>query len=228
MYTGANISPPHIHQISSGLAGGSVVYELPEESDITPDVPIQVWLDGGHAGFFEAVTPSRDYRVSTTRPLIENDYRFHFNHRGPFYSLCDGYTIRYEWTVTVNAPDGVLHELFFDPVTARNAVAADSAYGVLDPASFTDANGVSTVVHRIAWAADYEKSGKVMMWLTPRLGIAGHIVDFIALDGSVSLSLDVADATVDAANNTLSWPSASQPWHSGGDLMLRIREAPPR
>ena len=58
LYTGANISPPHIHQISSGLAGGSVVYELPEESDITPDVPIQVWLDGGHAGFFEAVTPS--------------------------------------------------------------------------------------------------------------------------------------------------------------------------
>ena len=144
LYTGANISPPHIHQVSSGLAGGSVVYELPEESDITPDVPIQVWLDGGHAGFFEAVTPSRDYRVSTTRPLIENDYRFHFNHRGPFYSLCDGYTIRYEWTVTVNAPDGVLHELFFDPVTVGNAVAADGAIRhPRSPRRSPDANGAS-------------------------------------------------------------------------------------
>ena len=122
----------------------------------------------------------------------------------------------------------MLHELFFDPVTARNAVAADSAYGVLDPASFTDANGVSTVVHRIAWAADYEKSGKVMMWLTPRLGIAGHIVDFIALDGSVSVSLNVADATVDATSGMLSWAVGPQPWHSGDKLMLRIREAPPR
>ena len=214
LYTGANISPPHIHQISSGLAGGSVVYELPEESDITPDVPIQVWLDGGHAGFFEAVTPSRDFRVSTTRPLIENDYRFHFNYGGPFYSLCDGYTIRYEWTVTVNAPEGTLHEAFFDPVTAGNAVAADSAYGVLKPASFADASGTSATIHRIAWEPNDGESGKVMMWLTPRLGIADHIVDFIALDGSVSLSLNVANATVDAASGVLSWAVMSQPWRT--------------
>ena len=51
-------------------------------------------------------------------------------------------------------------------------------------------------------------------------------MDFIALDGSVSLSLSVADATMDAANDTLSWPVASQPWRSGDKLMVRIREAP--
>ena len=49
-------------------------------------------------------------------------------------------------------------------------------------------------------------------------------MDFIALDGSVALTLDVADATVDAPNNTLSWPVVSQPWQSGNKLMLRIRE----
>ena len=123
--------------------------------------------------------------------------------------------------MTANAPDGVLHELFFDPVTIASAVAADTANGVLKPASFTDAIGATTTIERIAWEA-----GTVSIELSPHTGVAGHAVDFIALDGSVSLSLDVADATVDAANNTLSWPVASQPWRSGDKLMVRIREAP--
>ena len=221
VYTGSNISPPHVHQFNSGLAGGTTVYELPEGADITPGVPFQVWLDGGDASLFSAATPSRDYRVAATRPLLEGEYNFHFNHRGPHYSLCDGYTIRYEWTVTVNAPEGTLHELFFDPLTIGSTIAADSANGVLKPATFTDANGATTTIERIAWEAS-----TVSIKLSPQTGIAGHAVDFIALDGSVSLSLDVADAAVDAANNTLSWPVASQPWRSGDKLMLRIREAP--
>ena len=44
-------------------------------------------------------------------------------------------------------------------------------------------------------------------------------VNFIALDGSVSLSLGVADATVDATTGTLSWTVESQPWQSGDKLM---------
>ena len=48
-------------------------------------------------------------------------------------------------------------------------------------------------------------------------------MDFIALDGSVPLSLKVADATVDAPNDILSWTVASQPWDVGDKLMLRIR-----
>ena len=40
------------------------------------------------------------------------------------------------------------------------------------------------------------------------------------------LSLKVADATADAANNTLSWAVALQPWEDGDELMLRIREVP--
>ena len=34
--------------------------------------------------------------------------------------------------------------------------------------------------------------------------------------GTVSLSLDVADATVDGASGTLSWSVASQPWGGWG------------
>ena len=221
--TGSTISPPHLHQFNSGLAGGTVVYELPKEAELAPGVPFQVWLDGGDASLFSAATPSQNYRVTTTRPLLEGEYRFYFNHRGPFYSLCDGWTIRYEWTVTVTAPEGTLHEAFFDPVTDGSAVAADSTNGVLRPASFTDANGGSASIERIAWEAGTGESGTVKLELSPHNGIAGHIVDFIALDGTVPLSLNVADATVDAATDTLSWMVASQPWQSGDKLMLRIR-----
>ena len=48
------------------------------------------------------------------------------------------------------------------------------------------------------------------------------------MDGSVSLSLDAEDATVDAASDTLSWSVASQPWEDGDTLMLRIRRGPNR
>ena len=221
--TGSNISPPHIHQIGSGMAAGSVVYRLPEESDIVPYVSVQVWLDSGDEGLFDAATPSQDYRVLTARPLIERTYKFYFNHRIP--GLCDGWAVRYEWTVTAIAPDGTLHEAFFDPVTDGSAVAADSANGVLNPAQFTDANGATSTIQRIAWEPGSGATGTVKMRLTPHTGIAGQVADFITLDGSVSLSLNVADATTDAASNTLTWPVPSQPWHSGDKLMLRIRDA---
>ena len=196
--TGSNISPPHTHQFNSGLSIGTVVYEIPEGSDITPSVPFEVWLDGGDSDLFSVASPSQDYRVTSTRPLYEGTYRFHFNHRGSYFSRCDGYTDRYEWTVTVDAPEGTLHEAFFDPVTDGTAVAADSANGVLDPATFTDANSASATIERIAWEPETGDSGTVKLKLSPHDGMAGHTVNFIALDGSVSLSLQIADAMVDA------------------------------
>ncbi len=224
--TGSNISPPHTHQFNSGLAGGAVVYELPEGSDITPGIPFEAWLDGGDSDLFSVASPSQDYRVTSMRPLYEGTYKFHFNHRGPYYSRCDGYTTRYEWTITAIAPDGTLHEAFFDPITDGNAVAADSTSGVLKPAAFTGSNGATTTIQRIAWEPGSGATGTVKMRLSPHTGITGQVADFIALDGSVTLSLNVADATVDAATNTLRWPAPSQPWHTGDKLMLRIRDAP--
>ena len=111
-------------------------------------------------------------------PASQGTYTFYFNHRGPYYSRCDGYTIRYEWTVTVNAPEGTVHEAFFDPITDGTAVAADSANGVLKPASFTDATGATAAIQRIAWEA-----GAVTLKLTSHTGIADHVVDFVAWTG---------------------------------------------
>ena len=115
----------------------------------------------------------------------------------------------------------MLHEALFDPVTDGSAVAADSSNGVLKPASFTDAGGATTTIERIEWEAE-----TVNLKLTPHTALAGRVVDFIELDGKVSLSLIVDDATVDAANDTLSWEVASQPWQSGDELMVRIRDVP--
>ena len=222
--TGSNISPPHTHQFNSGLIGGTVVYEIPEGDPITPSVPFEVWLDGGDASLFSVASPSLDYRVTTTRPLPGREYNFHFNHRGPYFSRCDGDTTRYEWTVTVAAPEGTLHEAFFDPVTDGTAVAADDSNGVLKPAAFTGTDGGAATLERIAWEPGVGESGTVKLQVNPPTGLTDQEVNFIALDGSVSLSLQVANATVDAANRTLSWAVGSQPWQSGDLLMLRIRK----
>ena len=114
----------------------------------------------------------------------------------------------------------MVHEALFDPVADGNVVAADSANGVLSPASFTDA-GATTTIERIEWEA-----GTAKLKLTPHTALADRVVDFIELDGTVSLSLIIDDATVDAANNTLSWTVASQPWEDGDQLMVRIRDVP--
>ena len=185
-----------------------------------PDAPHQNSIEGIDAKLFQVGSTDPSKRLSTTRPLPGGEYTFFFNNRWGIHVKCEGYTDRYEITVTVNAPDGVLHEAFFDPVTVGSALAVDSANGVLNPATFTDANGTTTTIERIAWEA-----GTVSIELSPHTGVANHAVDFIALDGSVSLSLDVADANVDATSDTLSWPVASRPWGSGNKLMVRIREA---
>lgn len=94
---------------------------------------------------------------------------------------------------------------------------------MLKPAAFTDANGASATLQRIEWAPGTGSGpGTVKLKVTPHTGVAGHIVDFLELDGTVSLSLTVDDATVDAANGTLSWPVAAQPWEDGDTLMVRV------
>ena len=123
-----------------------------------------------------------------------------------------------------------MHELFFDPVTVGSTVAADSANGVLSPATFADTNGSTATISSIAWKASSTGSGQagtVTIGLTPVHAIAGQSVDFIELDGTVSLSLDVADAEVDTSSDILSWTDMSQPWEDGDLLMVRILGEPP-
>ena len=225
------------HDLGSGLSATTTVYE-DSEFGVLPDKRGKVWLDGGDSDLFgvefgdlvpwdstgDGVNDSvfYDRRVVTSRPLPAGTYRFHFNNVGAVFIPCDGYKIRYEWAVTAISPEGVLHELFFDPVTVGASVVADATNGVLKPASFTGATGSSATIGRISW-----ESGVVKVEVTPDDALAGQVVDFIEIDGTVSLSLKVADATVDAANDTLSWSVSTQPWEPGDKLMARIRRMPP-
>ena len=213
------------YDIDSGSLAGTVVYER----IIGASVYWSYILFGEDASLFETEESDDDTDpvngfdrlLKTIRPLPQGQYIIEEAKQQDSMVPC-GYIPdeRIRWAINVVAPEGTLHELFFDPVTDGTAVAADSANGVLKPASFTDTNNASASLQRIEWA-----SGTVKMKLSPHTGLTGQTVDFIELDGSVSLSLDVADATVDAANNTLSWSVSSQLWHDGDKLMLRIRKS---
>ena len=161
--------------------------------------------------------------METVRPLPSGFYSFTWKYQKATYVPCAP-DVFYNHTVnvTVTAPIGTVHEALFDPVTDGSAVAADSSNGQLDPATFIHANGASATIQRIEWAPD-----TVKVKVSPHTGLAGHRLDFIELDGSVSLSLQVDDATVDAANKTLSWTVSEQPWEDGDKLMLRIAEVVP-
>ena len=161
--------------------------------------------------------------MTSVRPFPEGRYSFEYKFGGSEVKMCGAPPSTHNLhVVTVTAPDGVLHELFFDPVTVGTTVKADDTNGVLKPAAFTDANGGSATIGSIAWQA-----GTVKVGVTPDDALAGQVLDFIELDGTVSLSLDVSDATVDAASGTLSWSVSSQPWEDGDLLMVRVREASP-
>ena len=203
------------------------------------------WIDGQDAALFSIEEGDRrpysvenqmrfTYSVVAVRPIPAGVYKFN-HHIGGFIDCGD--TATFAITANVNAPAGTLHEAFFDPVTVAqaeggaSAVAADSTNGVLKPASFTDANGASATLQSISYDAPSTgqtessgQSGTVKLSVSPHTGLTGHVLNFIALDGTVSLSLSVANATVDAANKTLSWTVSSQPWKAGDKLMLRIHD----
>ena len=112
----------------------------------------------------------------------------------------------------------MLHEFFFDPITVGSAIAADASNGVLKPATFTDADGASATVESIAWEA-----GRVKVKVVPWSTLSGHVLDFIELDGRVSLSLSATNSMVHTADDTFVWSVGSQPWEDGDKLMVRIR-----
>ena len=217
---------------ASGQPTGAELYEYDYGfvETVGAEKKTRFWIDGQDAVLFSIEEADRrpylrdqmrfSYSVVSVRPIPAGVYEFN-HHYGAFIDC--GNTATFAITANVLPPEGTLHEAFFDPVTDGSTVAADSTNGVLKPAGFTDANGASATIQRIAWEAGTGESGTVKLKLRPHDGIAGHTLHFIALDGSVPLSLKVDEATVDAANDTLSWTVASPPWDDGDKLMLRIR-----
>ncbi|MXY22691.1 MAG: hypothetical protein F4Y49_15325 [Dehalococcoidia bacterium] len=234
-------------ELTSGLPAGSTIYR--DQGGLAMGYPPanlgRYWLEGRDKDLFvaQAVDPQpKDWwgngvinsvvysrELSTARPLPVGEYKFYFEALPAERVVCSGQVElarnSREWFINIVAPAGTLHEAFFDPVldTSTSAVGADSTNGVLKPSVFTDSGGATTTIGSLEW-----ESGTVKMNVSPHTALDGQVLDFIKLDGTVSLSLYTADATTDAANNTLNWSVASQPWEDGDTLMLRIRRGPNR
>ena len=229
-YRGQTPGTPWNISIPSGVA--------PEQAVIYRSV--EVYGDDYHvrttsgedAVYFETRTEDDDSFASNgyhyvelpTRPLAAGDYtvKFHLQHHK--YVICGfnptdtNYSL---YNVTVPAPAGTLHEAFFDPVTIGAAVGADATNGVLKPTAFT-VGQTSTEISSLKW-----ENNQVVLTLSPNAALNHLALDFIELDGSVSLTLNANDAAIDATAGTHTWPVTTQPWHDGDLLMLRIREVKP-
>ena len=125
----------------------------------------------------------------------------------------------YSNEVTVIAPAGTLQEAFFDPVAVGTSVKADAANGVLKPTSFT-VGSTATEITSLEWS-----NNKVVLTLDTYVSLSGYILTLIDTDGSVTLTLAGADATVNSAAGTYSWPATTQPWENGDKLMAAHPQA---
>ena len=166
-----------------------------------PDNYGEYWLEGRDADLFGRRYPGLLYNK---RPLPAGEYRSFSLARNHEMRLCQGDAWaqrgKFENVITVTAPEGTLAESFFDPVTDGAAITATTTVGTIR----------------------YE-TNTVKATLTPT--VTNHILDFISLDGSVTLSLDVTDATT--TDGVLSWTVTPAPWSAGDKLMLRIRSPRP-
>ena len=176
----------------------------------------------GYASWDDNENPRDDYegRFTIARPLPGGTYSVTSRAIWGDFAACN-YTPesgRLYWTITVSAPEGILYEALFDPVTIGPAVGADASYGVLKPSAFT-VGATSTSITGLKW-----ENNSVVLTLSPHVSLSGQRLDFIALDGSVALSLPVSSAMEDSAVGTLTWSMAKQPWVAGDLVMLRIRQ----
>ena len=229
------------HSITSGAPAGTLIFEEWGLAPSSDDKPTTAWIEGDASSLFEmadgASLPGDQNSVisgpkgsivyprqlTNARPLPSGSYSITVKEqlRSPVAQLCFEVD-SFDWTVTVTAQSETTHELFFDPVTVGNAVAADASTGVLKPASFTDTDGATATVESISY-----ESGKVRVKIVPWSIMSGRVLDFIELDGTVSMSLNVTNSGVEDATDTLSWSVSSQPWEDGDKLLVRIRRAAP-
>ena len=222
--------------MESGLPAGSVVHVDRMGLGHPPDNTGKYWIEGPDKDLFgnetfNLIPSDRDgdgvqetlfysRRLLAARPLPAGVYKMYPNFLWPHQVICNGVTdlerTANETVVHVTAPGAVIHETFFDPVDIGSAVGADGTSGVLKPAGLS-VGETATTMSGLKW-----ENGAVTLSMDPYVSLAGHALDFIALDGTVLLHLNVSDATADTAKNTLTWPVATQPWQDGDLLMLRL------
>ena len=229
----------------SGSPAGTVL----DEWSASGQGYIRHWLSGPGADFFEFVIYHNDQdeviksddidyegtrtqflgytmQFRTARPLSAGTYEMDEYAQAPWFIACDHMPDHPPATSRVTVVPSVpsIHEALFDPVNSGSQTfGAGEGTGLLDPDVFTASDGAETTLNRIDWS-----SGNVEMQLTPHSLLPDHHIDFIALDGSVSLRLDFDDAEVVTdtdGSQALSWGVCEQPWEKGDKLMIRTSES---
>ena len=222
-YYGTDFPTDYEHEVTSGNPAGHVLYVGNRHG---PQYG-RYWVEGDDAALFsrdirdDDANPANGYQSPFTikRPLAAGTYSVTARGiRGEF--LPCNFTPesggRIDYTITVTAPEGVLHEGFFDPVALTSGVGADGSNGTLTPTGF-NVSGTSTSITGLRW-----ESNSVVLTLSPHVSLSGQRLDFIELDGTVGLSLFASSSTVDSTAGTLTWSVTQQPWENGDQLMLRI------
>ena len=216
--------------LTSGLPAGTFTAYHPSAGSVLanagptdPGNVMEMWIGGEDEELFSSVWPGA---AETVRPLPAGKYRFFYDLIPHWLGICDGQPQeekeRFEWAVTVTAREGTVHEAFFDPVAEGSSVVADDYRGQLSPAGFS-VGDAETAIRRIGW-----DTNRAWVEFSSAPSLAGHHVDFIELDGSVGLRLDVDDAATVATGgegSVLVWGVCEQPWTAGDQLMLRISES---
>ena len=211
-------------ELPSGVARGQPIQQHPFRHG--GSLYNKSWVSGPDADYFEGKVvdqdelPSTGYSdsVETTRPLPADTYRVTAHGQIRWYQPCGFIPTEHKlnYSVEVAAPDNVLHETTFDPVALQDGVGVSADQGSTSHPGFT-LDGSSVSIDGLKW-----DNGSVVLTLSPHASLAGQKLDFIDLEGSISLSLPASSATEDSAVGTLTWSTSDQPWEDGDLLMLRI------
>ena len=188
-------------EVVSGSAAGTTVVDYGTTYDLQYQ---QTWLTGQHAELFreapvdDDADPSNGYVPTITylRPLPSGLYTFSSHTVRPRFIPCDFDPVNNQlgFNITAVAPDGVVHEAFFDPAAIGSAVGADGSIGALHPAAFA-VGGSTASLESLKW-----QDGSATLTLDPYVSLSGLELDIIALDGSVALTLSADSAATGGFN----------------------------
>ncbi len=212
-------------EILSGAPAGTLI-DTSDRSNLTHRLYDKRTLSGHDAALFSDRVADDDsnaangymINLESSRPLPPGTYQFTQHSQMAAMQPCNFTPELHKlyWVVTATHVGDALHETLFDPVALGAGVGVDGVSGVLEPAEFS-VGETSTSVTGLKW-----ESGKVVLSLSTQVSLEGYRLEFIELDGSVGLSLEVDDASVDAGAGTLTWEVSGRPWEDGDLLMLRI------